>query len=95
VDEAEHLEPDAARDDAVSAVAGRDGLAAQLRQLEAFAARSASAGETLPPQALEMIERLREIVQALDGLTASMAEEPGVPEAGDDDSPSSAADRSA
>jgi len=95
VDEAAHPEPEAARDDAVSAAAGRDGLAAQLRQLEAFAARSVSAGEALPPQALEMIERLREIVQALDGLTASMAEEPGVPDAGDDDSPASAADGSA
>jgi hypothetical protein len=95
VDEAEHLEPDSARDDAVSAAAGRDGLAAQLRQLEAFAARSVSAGEALPPQALEMIERLREIVQALDGLTASMAEEPEAREAGDDDSPTRAADGSA
>jgi hypothetical protein len=95
VDEAGHPELDGAGDDAASAAAGRDGLAAQLRQLEAFAARSVSAGEELPPQALEMIERLREIVQALDGLTASMAEEPELPDADDTDSPRSAADSSA
>jgi len=94
VDEAGHPEPDAVHDDAASAAAGRDGLAAQLRQLEAFAARSTSAGEPLPPQAAEMIERLREIVQALDGLTASMAEQPGTPDAGDTDSPTSASDGS-
>jgi hypothetical protein len=62
-------------DDASDAAAGRAGLAAQLRQLEDFAARTASAGEALPPQAAEMIVHLREIVQALDSLTASMAEQ--------------------
>ena len=75
MDDTEHPEPDVARDDAASAAAGRDGLVAQLGQLEAFAARSVAAGEALPPQVAEMIARLREIVQALDGLTASMAEE--------------------
>ena len=68
------------------AAAGRAGLAAQLRQLEAFAARSVSAGEELPPQAKEMIARLREIVQALDGLAASMAVEPGPDDAAGADS---------
>jgi len=59
------------------AASGRAGLATQLRQLEAFVARSEAEGEVLPPEAAEMIARLREIVQALDGLTASMAEPAG------------------
>lgn len=58
-----------------AAAAGREGLAAQLRELEAFVARSEAEGEALPPQATEMIERLREIVRALDGLTSSLEEE--------------------
>jgi hypothetical protein len=58
-----------------AAAAGRDGLASQLRELEAFVARSEAAGDALPPQAAEMIERLREIVRALDGLTSSLGEE--------------------
>jgi hypothetical protein len=86
VDDAAQPEFDDTRDDAASAAAGRDGLAAQLRQLEAFAARSVSAGEALPPQVGEMIARLREIVQALDGLTASMAQEPEAVDGGDIDS---------
>jgi hypothetical protein len=65
-----------APDDAASAAAGRAGLLAQLRQLEDFAARTVREGDTLPPQATEMILHLREIVQALDGLTASMTEQP-------------------
>lgn len=63
-------------DDAESAATGRASLAAQLRQLEDFAARSVSEGDSVPPQATEMIAHLREIVQALDGLTASMADRP-------------------
>lgn len=62
-------------DDAARAAAGRAGLVAQLRQLEDFAARTVREGDTLPPQATEMILHLREIVQALDGLTASMTEQ--------------------
>jgi hypothetical protein len=58
-----------------AAAAGRDGLANQLRELEAFVARTAAQGEELPPEALEMIERLREIVVALDALTASLDKE--------------------
>jgi hypothetical protein len=58
-----------------AAAAGREGLAAQLRELEDFVARSDAAGEPLPPEALEMVSRLREIVQALDGLTSSLGEE--------------------
>jgi len=74
-----------AADDAASAAVGRASLAAQLRQLEDFAARAASEGDTIPPQATEMIAHLREIVQALDGLTRSMAERP--PQSADDDAP--------
>ena len=60
----EHQLPDA--------VAGREALASQLRELEAFVAQSENSGDALPPAAAEMIERLREIVRALDGLTASI-----------------------
>lgn len=56
--------------------APRDGLAAQLRQLEDFVARAASDGEDLPPAALEMIARLREIMQALDGLSSTLGGAP-------------------
>ena len=69
-------EQDPARDDAASAAAGHADLLAQLRQLEDFAARTVAEGGSLPPQATEMILHLREIVDALDGLTASMAEPP-------------------
>jgi hypothetical protein len=62
------------------AASGRDGLAAQLRQLEAFVARSEASGGDLPPEAVEMVARLREIVQALDGLTSSMTEPPHPPD---------------
>jgi hypothetical protein len=65
-----------ANDEAVDAAAGRAGLLAQLRQLEDFAARTVSEGDALPPQATEMILHLREIMQALDGLTASMGDSP-------------------
>lgn len=68
--------PDSAGDEAASAAAGHAGLVAQLRQLEAFAARTVAEGDALPPQATEMILHLREIVDALDGLTASMGQMP-------------------
>jgi hypothetical protein len=70
-------------DEPATAAAGRDGLVAQLRQLEAFVERSEAEGDALPPEALHMIARLREIVQALDGLTASMAEHERRSDAGD------------
>ena len=60
----------AAEDSPVEA-APREGLAAQLRQLEEFVARAESGGEELPPEAVEMVARLREIVHALDGLTST------------------------
>jgi putative acetyltransferase len=56
-----------------AAGAGRDGFATQLRQLESYVADAESAGHALPPEATEMIARLRELVRALDGLTASFA----------------------
>ena len=52
-------------------VAGREELKAQLRELEEFVAKAAADGDPLPPAALEMVQRLREVVSALDGLTAS------------------------
>jgi hypothetical protein len=55
-----------------AAAAGREGLASQLRELETFIGNATANGEELPPEALEMIARLREIVQALDALTASL-----------------------
>ena len=58
-----------------AAAAGRDGLAAQLRELEAFVAKADADGDALPPEAKEMIVRLREIVRALDGLTSSLGGE--------------------
>lgn len=58
-----------------AAAAGRDGLTSQLRELEAFVARTEAEGGEMPPQAMEMIARLREIVRALDGLTSSMGGE--------------------
>lgn len=57
------------------AAAGREGLAAQLRELEEFVEKSRAAGEELPAEASAMVERLREIVRALDGLTSSLGEE--------------------
>jgi hypothetical protein len=76
-------------DDAARAAEGRADLVAQLRHLEAFAARAASEGDSLPPQATEMIAHLREIVQALDGLTASMAEQQARRDADAADAPGS------
>jgi len=58
-----------------AAAAGREGLAAQLQELEAFVARTQAEGGELPPEAAEMIARLREIVSALDGLTKSLGTE--------------------
>ena len=74
MDDTIHDEPGRhpSRDEAADAAVGRAGLLAQLRQLEDFAERTVSEGGTLPPQATEMILHLREIVEALDGLAASM-----------------------
>ena len=53
------------------AALSREGFAAQLRQLEAFVSRAEAQGEALPPEAAEMVSRLREIMEALDGLASS------------------------
>lgn len=71
-----HREPQPVTDESTlprAASAGREGLAAQLRELEAYVASSAAAGQALPPEAIEMVARLRELVRALDGLAASFA----------------------
>lgn len=51
---------------------GREELRTQLRELEEFVARSSADGDALPAAALEMVARLREIVEALDGLTSDL-----------------------
>jgi len=58
----------------VPAPSPRDGLAEQLRQLEDFVAKTESQAGELPPEAVEMITRLREIMDALDGLSASFGD---------------------
>ncbi len=57
-----------------AAATGRAGLESQLRELEAFVARTEAGGESLPPEAVEMVQRLREIVHALEQLTSGMGE---------------------
>jgi hypothetical protein len=59
----------------VPALSPREGLAQQLRQLEEFVARAEGDGGEMPAEAVEMIARLREIMEALDGLSASMGED--------------------
>jgi hypothetical protein len=56
------------------AASPRDGLVEQLRQLESFVAQAEAAGDTLPAEAIEMVTRLKEIVQALDGLTSTLGD---------------------
>lgn len=57
----------------------REDLVAHLQQLEAFVEQSKASGEEIPPEAAEMVSRLREIMLALDGLASSM-EGPGSPD---------------
>ena len=47
-----------------------EGLTEQLRQLEAFVARAEAQGDALPPEAAEMVVKLREIIAALEGLAS-------------------------
>ncbi|MEP6731979.1 MAG: hypothetical protein ABJE10_15135 [bacterium] len=61
--------------DSIPASSPREGLAEQLRQLEEFIARTEAQGGTLPPEAVDMIARLREIMDALDGLSASFGDD--------------------
>ncbi len=60
----------------MSITSPREGLAQQLRQLEDFVTRTESEGGEMPAEAVEMIARLREIMAALDGLSASMGDGP-------------------
>ncbi len=62
-----------AGEDATQPADPRAGLAAQLQQLENYVSKAAADGDDLPPEALEMIARLREILRALDALTSSIA----------------------
>ena len=52
----------------------REGLTEQLRLLEAFVARAEAEGEALPAAAVEMVDRLKEIMEALEGLTTTFGE---------------------
>jgi hypothetical protein len=47
-------------------------LALKLQHLEEFVARAESAGEELPPEAVEVVNHLREIMRALDALTKEL-----------------------
>lgn len=50
-----------------------------VAELEAYIAETEARGESVPPEARVMLERLRELMAALRGLTASFDEraEPG------------------
>lgn len=45
-----------------------------VAELEAFIARTEARGEAVPPEARVMLARLRELMDALKGLTASFEE---------------------
>ena len=51
----------------------RDQLEGQVAQLQAFLDAAAARGEDVPPEASAMLDRLREIVEAVDRLSASIA----------------------
>lgn len=57
-------------------------FAAPLAELEQRLASASAAGETLPPEALEMLEQLRTLNAALADLAASLAEDPPKDEGG-------------
>ena len=67
--------------------AQREQLEGQVGQLQAFLDAAASRGEEVPPEARAMLDRLREIVAAVDRLSASITqagtEPPGPGGAGD------------
>jgi hypothetical protein len=50
-----------------------------IAELEAFITEAEARGEAVPPEARMMLDRLRELMAALQGLTASLGEraEPG------------------
>ena len=46
-----------------------------VAELEAFIAKTEARGEAVPPEARAMLARLRELMDALKGLTASFEEQ--------------------
>lgn len=50
----------------------REAFGSSLAALQAEIAASDARGADVPPEAREMVARLREVVEALDGLTASL-----------------------
>jgi len=54
----------------------RDAFATSLAALEAQIAAAETRGASVPPEAHEMVMRLREVVAALDGLTTTLARTP-------------------
>jgi glucose-6-phosphate 1-epimerase len=75
----EHLERGMSAEEESPNSDPRVGLTAQLRQLEEFVARTEQSGEELPPEAAEMVARLREIMLALEGLTSTFGDADGAP----------------
>ena len=61
----------APREDPVTAEA-REDLTAKLRSLEAFMDKANDAGEQVPTEALEVVAHLRQIIDALNGLTKEL-----------------------
>ena len=57
--------------------AQRQQLEGQVGQLQAFLEAAAARGEEVPPEANAMLDRLREIVTALDRLSASISDARG------------------
>jgi hypothetical protein len=63
--------------------AQRQQLEGQVGQLQAFLDDAAARGEEVPPEASAMLDRLREIVTALDRLSASINDARGEGSAAD------------
>ena len=51
-----------------------------VAELEKFIAESEARGDSVPLEAYEMLTRLRELMAALRGLTASLAQQPQMEE---------------
>ena len=62
-------------DPRTQAAGGRGDLAAQMQRLEAYVADAQARGEEVPPEAVLMIARMRELIGALDDLTKSIAQQ--------------------
>ena len=58
----------------------REAFSASLVALQAEIAATESRGAPVPAEAHEMVQRLREVVEALDGLTASIERRPAAGE---------------